>query len=307
MSQLNVNVIAPLGYTGPDLPGDNGFVQVVDVNGDTIFKSTNEASVSLKSYAIGFEAGDSQTGSLAIGTRALKNASSVNNTAVGNLALQSAASNCAALGNGAGASTTANSGTFVGYNAGVLATTGAQNTIVGSEAGSQLTTGQKNVFLGYRAGIGNNGFHITTGQNNVLIGTNGYDTVSTLSNTVILGDGATTTLACSATTITFLSDARDKKDVESLPIGLDFVKELNPVKFVWDDRDENGKHDVKDCGFIAQDLKAIQEKYNVSEELQLVNESISEDKIFASAGRLIPVLVKAIQELTAKVEALEAK
>ena len=171
MSQLNVNIVAPLGYTGPTLPGNNNFVQIVDVNGDTIFKSTNQASVSLKSYAIGFEAGDSQTGSLAIGTRALKNASSFNNTAVGNLSLQSAASNCAALGHGAGASTTANSGTFVGYNAGVIATTGAQNTIIGSESGSQLTTGQKNVFVGYRAGIGNNGSSITTGQNNVLIGT----------------------------------------------------------------------------------------------------------------------------------------
>jgi hypothetical protein len=307
MSQLNVNVVAPLGYTGPDLPGDNNFVQIVDVNGDTIFKSTNEASVSLKSYAIGFEAGDSQTGSLAIGTNALKNASSVNNTAVGNLSLQSAASNCSALGNGSGAVTTADNGTFVGYNAGVTVTTGQNNTIVGAEAGSQLTTGQKNVFVGYRAGIGNSGGHVVTGQNNVFIGTNGYNTTSGLSNTVILGDGSTTTLACSATTITFLSDARDKKEVEELSAGLDFVKELKPVKFVWDDRDENGKHDVKDSGFIAQDLKAIQEKYNLSEELQLVNESISEDKIFASYGRLIPILVKAIQDLSAKVEALEAK
>lgn len=307
MSQLNVNIIAPLGYTGPNLPGDNGFVQIVDVNGDTILKSTNEPSLSLKSYAIGFEAGDSQTGSLAIGTRALKNATSVNNTAVGNLALQSAASNCSALGVGAGASTTANNGTFVGYNAGVLATTGGNNTIVGAEAGSQLTTGQKNVFVGYRAGIGNSGSSVTTGQNNVFIGTNGFDTVSGLSNTVILGDGSTTTLACSATTITFLSDARDKKEVETLPIGLDFVKELKPVTFIWDDRDENGKHGDKDSGFIAQDLKAIQEKYKLSDELKLVNETISEDKMFASYGRLIPVLVKAIQDLSAKVEALEAK
>lgn len=264
-------------------------------------------AISLRSIAIGFESGSSQTGSLAIGTRALQNATSVNNTAVGNLALQSAASNCAALGNGAGASTTANSGTFVGYNAGVLATTGAQNTIVGSEAGSQLTTGQKNVFVGYRAGIGNNGSSITTGQNNVFIGTNGYDTVSGLSNTVILGDGSTTTLACSATTITFLSDARDKKEVEELSAGLDFVNELKPVSFVWNDRDENGKHDIKDSGFIAQDLKAIQEKYNLSEELQLVNESISEDKIFAAYGRLIPILVKAIQDLSKELEILKNK
>ena len=288
-------------FISPFTPGND----VVTINNVEIVGTTG--SLTLKSTAIGFEAGSSQTGSLAIGTRALQNATSVNNTAVGNLALQSAASNNAALGNFAGSSTTATGGTFLGYNAGVIATTGAYNTIVGSESGSQLTTGQKNVFVGYRAGIGNSGSSITTGQNNVLIGTNGYDTVSGLSNTVILGDGATTTLACSATTITFLSDARDKKEVEELSAGLDFINELKPVSFVWNDRDENGKHDIKDSGFIAQDLKAIQEKYNLSEELQLVNESISEDKIFAAYGRLIPVLVKAIQDLSAKVEALETK
>jgi hypothetical protein len=293
MSQINVDIVAPQS-------GTNVIVSNVDIEGTV-------NTVSQRSLGIGFEAGVSNTGCVAVGSQALKNATSFNNTAVGNLALQSAASNCAALGFGAGASTIANSGTFLGYNAGTIATTGAQNTIIGSEAGAQLTTGQQNVFVGYRAGVGNSGGSIATGQNNVLIGTNGFDVIGTLSNTVILGDAATTTLACSATTITFLSDARDKKEVEELPVGLDFVKELKPVKFIWDDRNENGKHGDKDSGFIAQDLKQLQEKYNLSDELKLVNEEISQDKIFASYGRLIPVLVKAIQDLTAKVEALENK
>jgi hypothetical protein len=190
-----------------------------------------------------------------------------------------------------------------------VAVPGNYNTMIGSETGVAVSTGQKNVLLGWRAGTGNSGAggSISTGSNNVLIGTNGFDVVPTLSNTIILGDASTATLACQVTSITSLSDGRDKKDIEALPIGLDFINELNPVKFVWDDRDENGKHDVKDCGFIAQDLKAVQEKYNISEELQLVNEGISQDKMYAAAGRLIPVLVKAIQELAAKVELLENK
>jgi hypothetical protein len=252
-------------------------------------------ALALKSLALGLEAGTLTTGCVAVGTWALKNATSVNNTAVGNFALQSASSNSTALGFGAGASSTGFSGTFLGYNAGTLATSGAYNTFIGAESGQAVTTGFNNVLIGYRAGIGNFGSSITTGSNNVLIGTNGLDVAPTLSNTVILGGTTITTLACAVTSITSLSDGRDKKDVEALPIGLDFINDLNPVKFVWDDRDENGKHDVKDCGFIAQDLKAVQEKYNISEELQLVNEGISEDKIYASAGRLIPVLVKAIQ------------
>lgn len=184
---------------------------------------------------------------------------------------------------------------------------GNYNTMVGAESGSAVTSGSNNVFVGYRAGTGNNaGGSVTTGSNNVLIGTNGFDVIPTLSNTVILGNSSTATLACQVTSITSLSDGRDKKDVESIPVGLDFVNELNPVKFVWDDRDENGKHGVKDCGFIAQDLKALQEKYNVSEELQLVNEGIADDKMYASYGKLIPILVKAVQELSAEVKALKA-
>ena len=188
-----------------------------------------------------------------------------------------------------------------------VAVPGNYNTMIGSETGVAVTTGQKNVFLGWRAGIGNNGGSISTGSNNVLIGTNGYDVTPTLSNTIILGDGSTTTLACQVTSITSLSDARDKKDVEEIPVGLDFVNELNPVKFVWDDRNEDGKHDVKDCGFIAQDLKALQEKYNVAEELQLVNEGIADDKMYASYGKLLPIMVKAIQELSKELNELKNK
>ena len=188
-----------------------------------------------------------------------------------------------------------------------VAVPGNYNTMIGSETGVAVTTGQKNVFLGWRAGIGNSGGSISTGSNNVLIGTNGYDVTPTLSNTIILGDGSTTTLACQVTSITSLSDARDKKDVEAIPVGLDFVNELNPVKFVWDDRNEEGKHDVKDCGFIAQDLKALQEKYNVAEELQLVNEGIADDKMYATYGKLLPIMVKAIQELSKELNELKNK
>lgn len=306
MSQLNVNVVAPLGYTGPALTGSNSDVEIVNDAGLNVLKFTS-GFLSMRSLALGLEAGTSTTGCVAVGTYALKNATSFNNTAIGNFALQSASSNSTALGFGAGAVSTGFAGTFIGYNAGTLATSGAYNTFVGSESGQAVTTGGNNVLIGYRAGIGNFGGSLTTGSNNVLIGTNGLDVTSSLSNTVILGGSSITTLACNVTSITSLSDARDKKDVEVLPVGLDFINELNPVKFVWDDRDEEGKHDVKDCGFIAQDLKALQEKYNVAEELQLVNEGIADDKMYASYGKLLPIMVKAIQELSKELNELKNK
>ena len=59
-------------------------------------------------------------------------------------------------------------------------------------------------------------------------------------------------------------------------------------------------------GFIAQELDETQTEFGVEENLNLVYKS-NPDKLEASYGRLIPVLVKAIQELSAKVEELEGR
>jgi hypothetical protein len=53
-------------------------------------------------------------------------------------------------------------------------------------------------------------------------------------------------------------------------------------------------------------LKATQEKHDMAEILGLVYEE-NPEKLEASYGKLIPILVKAIKELSAKVEALESK
>ena len=77
-------------------------------------------------------------------------------------------------------------------------------------------------------------------------------------------------------------------------MGLDFVNKLNPVKFTWDSRD-GSKKDLEEFGFIAQELKQAQEEIGIILP-NLVNEN-NPDKLEASYGTLIPVLVKAIKEL----------
>ena len=62
---------------------------------------------------------------------------------------------------------------------------------------------------------------------------------------------------------------------------------------------DGAKVGQKDLGFIAQDLQELDDEH-----LQLVY-SNNPEKLEASYGRLIPVLVKAIQDLSAKVKALE--
>jgi hypothetical protein len=88
-----------------------------------------------------------------------------------------------------------------------------------------------------------------------------------------------------------------------MPSVLSFIASLNPVQFDWWMRD-GGKIGVPDYGFIAQELQQAQSSSGF-DWAQLVYES-NPEKLEASPGKLIPILVKAIQELAAKVAALEA-
>jgi hypothetical protein len=178
---------------------------------------------------------------------------------------------------------------------------GDSNVCVGSQSGYQLTNGTGNTLIGNAAG-----YNYTTGTNNIAIGLSVFGSSLTASNEITLGNISNDVLRCAVTSITALSDGRDKKDVKELSAGLDFVKTLKPVEFLWDDRDENGRHDVKDCGFIAQDLKKSQEDAELADTLKLVYES-NPEKLEATYGRLIPVLVKAIQELSEEVKQLKNK
>jgi hypothetical protein len=119
-----------------------------------------------------------------------------------------------------------------------------------------------------------------------------------------LGNSSITYLRCNAITISSLSDARDKKDIQELSAGLNFVEQLKPVSFIWNMRD-GGKKDLPDTGFIAQDLKQVQIDTGINIPY-LVSEA-NPEKLEASYGKLLPVLVKAIQELKKEVDELKAQ
>ena len=186
--------------------------------------------------------------------------------------------------------------TAVGHRALTDVTTGTCNTGVGAFAGQCLTTGICNTALGWAALVRN-------GNNNTVLGA-GAENVSGASNSVTLGNSSITVIRAQVTSITALSDARDKTDVTALPVGLDFINSLNPVKFTWQMREPNEVKDgTSEAGFIAQDLQAAQEAAG-ADYLGLVYDEDPE-KLEASAGKLVPVLVKAIQELSGKVNFLQ--
>src|SRR3989344_278660 len=75
--------------------------------------------------------------------------------------------------------------TFIGSDAGYNVTNGSDNTLIGNRAGHTITTGAANIVLGSGSDTG-----ITTGDNNVIIGNAIVGLSSSLSNNIILADGA---------------------------------------------------------------------------------------------------------------------
>ena len=222
------------------------------------------------------------------------------NTAIGyysGSAITTGNNNVTVGANAGDSNTSASDNTLIGYNCGQALTTNGASTYVGSNAG-QLTTGGVNTFIGANAGA-----NMTTGSYNICLGYAANSSSNSSSGQCTLGDSNIGNLRCNDTSISSLSDRRDKTDIVDLPIGLDFVNTLQPRKFKWETRDGNIKDGSVRAGFIAQELQEAQSDCNY---MQLVLED-NPEKLEANEGHLIPVLVNAIKELSTKNDALEAR
>jgi hypothetical protein len=255
--------------------------------------------------AFGYNAGCSLTTSdnTAVGSSALVSASTgYRNTAVGAGALSITTTgylNCAVGFSACGYQSTGHWNNAFGALALQANNTGYSNNAFGTNA-LHNNTGSQNSAFGDSAGNGH-----TSGNNNTFLGNGASGSTATASNEFTLGNASVATLRCHVTSITSLSDVRDKTDIAPLTFGLEFLSSLNPVSFTWNSRD-GSKIGVKSSGFIAQELKTSQEAVGASDTLNLVYEN-NPDKLEATYGNLIPVLVKAIQDLNAKVDQLQAE
>ena len=112
--------------------------------------------------------------------------------------------------------------------------------------------------------------------------------------------------APSGTNIFNASDSRVKTNVVDLNKGLTAIKSLRPVSFNWIDgfcdKEKNTLY-----GFIAQEVNSVDSNLIQDFATELtINENKIENVLRVNEKFIIPMLVKAIQELSAKVEALEA-
>jgi len=132
---------------------------------------------------------------------------------------------------------------------------------------------------------------------------NAFDFIQCDANAVaqfrVSGDGV---IYAQNTTVQSISDARLKENVRNATEGLNVINALRPVRYDWKEGFGNDRKDQ--LGFIAQEVEAVFPdavgEWKLGEESEEVYKTVG-------PGALIPVLVKAIQELKAELDATKAE
>jgi hypothetical protein len=319
---------------------DDGLVLAVNMN--EIKQVTNATIDSLEGaqVAIGSNAGGTSQGldGTALGNLAGQTNQGDFAVSIGSSAGQTGQqTRSVAIGVQAGADTQSNDSVAIGREAGKT-TMGARSVAIGQFAG-QTSMGIDSVALGNLAGQN------SMGANSVAIGSSagitnqptnstclGNNAQVTALNQVQLGNSATSTYAYGA--VQDRSDARDKADIQDIHLGLDFIKALTPKSYKFDYREDYREHTEDEegniifdtrklgeithdgthtrsrlhTGLIAQEVKQVMDAQGVDfSGYQDHSVNGGDDVLSLGYTQLIAPMIKAIQELEARIAVLEAK
>lgn len=218
--------------------------------------------------------------------------------------------------------------TAVGYNASA-SSAGQYGTAIGANAKARYQ---------YAIGIGYN----VSGPTNAGYTHIGYSYTSTGRGLALgVSNSGYCYMNAAGSSWTSASDRRDKTDIEPLRDSLDFINQLQPVTYVMNNRDlyketienedgtttetfdeEGYKNETKKktrrfVGLVAQDLyQTMNEYYGSDNYMDIVDWSgydhpeeieTNEDQYTIQYERLVPVLIKSIQELSSQVDELKAQ
>lgn len=230
------------------------------------------------------------------------------NVAIGNLVLgfNQAGNNNVCIGHNNSLNLISGSGnTAIGYASQFDLTTGNYNVSVGLNAGNN-TNGNYNTHLGHHAGRGD----IAINSKNPKIYTYDYTTcvgassIATGNYQIVLGTPNENVY--SASEIQINCDERNKTDISSCKLGLDFIMQLKPTEYSWlESVNPKSKDKSKYLGFLAQDIENIVKNYDNNYGFIKDNsrEGINGKSVATSA--FIPIIVNAIQELYEKINSLK--
>ena len=173
---------------------------------------------------------------------------------------------------------------------------------------------------------------MTSADNNLLLGADAGRTGSpggnftTHDNRITLGDENIVESNIQVDW-TVASDERDKTDFTALDLGLGFVNALAPVTYKLDKRSKYGdkyaadydlnaqvpdgthKEDWLDIGFKAQEVEALEiaAGYKIADKTNLTTSLTGDGKQYGiQYSKFVPILVKAVQELSAEIDKLKA-
>ena len=259
------------------------------------------------------------------------------NVAIGKQALYvgTVNDNVVAIGSGAGYGHSGSECVAIGRDAMYASSSSVNCVAVGKDALKNNTTNNQ-VAVGYQActsatigyyltGVGSGALNsTTTGHNCAGIGRAAVSSTATAHNEFTLGDGSVSNLRCADTSISSLSDQRDKAEIIDLPdsAGLDLINALRPVTYYWDKREwyDDGvsdgskiKRDYRSWkaqsglkqGFIAQEVEAAISGEKCLEDSMIVTGT--EDKKEFAPAHLLTNAIKAIQQLSAEMEILKSE
>jgi len=313
----------------------SGYYQVSDSNNEEAanvyvgmysghYNVTGTNNVAMGYQALMGNSTNSASGIVAIGKNAGFSCRASNNTLVG---LQAG-----------DAITTGDTNSAFGYDALTACNTGTNNTAIGKGALAGVNTGVNNVGVGDSAG--NN---ITSGDQNICVGigcspsaadseeqiviATSSSTSGAGDNTVRFGsDTGTVYIALdnSTTSWTKSSDERLKENIETSTAGLSFINDLRPVTFDWkkkrdipEDMKSNYSHVADDApcvgsgkkvhGFIAQEVEAVIANHPEVVEGNSITDIDAQGVHSLADGAMMPMMVKAVQELSTKLDAALAR
>jgi len=260
-----------------------------------------------QSIAIGDGADSSEAQSIAIGEDT--DATGAQSIAIGEGALATAA---AAISIGDGSNVSVADGIAIGR----------ANTVDDANA---IAIGYSNLIQGDHTKsilIGDD--NATAGEHSILLGS--ALSTGTSDNLILIGENESSSgnwIYANYTTSTTFSDGSDrrlKKNIIEGGIGLDFINDLKPCTFDfkapnemdndfdgYDENNDNPKTDKKQYGLIAQEVKESIDKYNASEYFHMWSLMPNTNIQSISRGKLVMPLLKAIQELSAKLDNIDER
>ncbi|UZT97089.1 tail fiber domain-containing protein [Chryseobacterium fluminis] len=215
--------------------------------------------------------------------------------------------------------TTGNGNVALGFASMYANMDGNDNVAVGTDAGRDNSSGSGNVAIGHDASrintlgswnvaVGNLAlYNNINGNNNTALGNSADVTAANISNATAIGNGAkvnisnkvrigneNVTVIEGQVAMSVASDRRYKEKIAPIPLGLDFINQLEPVEYIK----KNDPEKRMEWGLIAQDLENTLGKNNYKNAAIINNGRSDNDFLSVRYNDLFAPIIRSIQELS---------